>query len=79
MKQILVTKQEIGTYEVNTVNARSIYEYLEVKTRFNDWIKRAIRKYDFIENEDYILIVLKNENSNFWGLEDKKEYFVTLE
>lgn len=54
MKEIIeITKNEIGTEEINSVNAREIHEYLEVKTRFNDWINRAIKKYDFKENVDY--------------------------
>lgn len=43
----------IGAEKVNSVNAREIHQYLNVKTRFNDWIKRAIEKYDFQENIDY--------------------------
>ena len=43
----------IGSEKVNSVNAREIHQYLNVKTRFNDWIKRAIEKYDFQENIDY--------------------------
>ena len=43
----------IGTEKINSVNAREIHQYLNVKTRFNDWIKRAIEKYDFLENVDY--------------------------
>lgn len=50
---ITITKSEIGTENVNSVNARDIHEFLEVKTRFNDWINRAIEKYDFKENIDY--------------------------
>ena len=48
--------------ELNSVNAREIHKYLEVKTKFADWIKRAIEKYDFIENQDYV--ILKNGNGN---------------
>ena len=35
------------------VNARELYEYLCVNSKFADWIKNRIDKYDFIENEDY--------------------------
>jgi len=48
MKNIIkIQTQQIGTEKVNSVNAREIHEYLEVNTRFNDWINRAIEKYDF--------------------------------
>ena len=52
----------INGAEINSVNAREIHKYLEVKTKFADWIKRAIDKYDFIENQDYA--ILKNGNGN---------------
>jgi len=72
---ILITKSEIGTEELNSVNARDIHEYLEVKTRFNDWIKRAIERYDFRENIDYSkMSILQNGNPN-----PIIDYIVTLD
>ena len=59
---IQITKSIINNTELNSVNAREIHKYLEVKTKFADWIKRAIEKYDFIENQDYA--ILKNGNGN---------------
>ena len=59
---IQITKSIIDNTELNSVNAREIHKYLEVKTKFADWIKRAIEKYDFIENQDYV--ILKNGNGN---------------
>ena len=59
---IQITKNTINAAEINSVNAREIHKYLEVKTKFADWIKRAIEKYDFIENQDYA--ILKNGNGN---------------
>ena len=59
---IKIEKSIINGTEINSVNAREIHEYLKVKTKFADWIKRAIEKYDFIENQDYA--ILKNGNGN---------------
>ena len=59
---IQISKNTINGAETNSVNAREIHKYLEVKTKFADWIKRAIEKYDFIENQDYA--ILKNGNGN---------------
>ena len=53
---IQITKSIINNTEFNSVNAREIHKYLEVKTKFADWIKRAIEKYDFIQNEDFLSI-----------------------
>ena len=70
---IQINRNTINGAEVNSVNAREIHSYLEVKTKFADWIKRAIEKYDFIENEDYA--VLKNGNGNNALI----EYIVSLD
>ena len=37
-----------------TVNARKLHAFLEVQTRFNDWIKNRVDEYGFIENQDFI-------------------------
>lgn len=50
---IQITKNMINGVEINSINAREIHEYLEIKTPFSMWIKRAIEKYDFLENEDF--------------------------
>lgn len=70
---IQITKNTINGAEINSVNAREIHEFLEVKTKFADWIKRAIEKYDFIENQDFT--ILKNGN----GSNAFIDYIVTLE
>ena len=66
---IKIEKSIFDGISINSVNAREIHEYLGVKTRFNDWINRAIEKYDFIENIDYS--ILSNGNS--------KDFVVTLD
>ena len=48
------------------VNARDLHEFLECKTRFNDWIVRRIEEYDFIEGIDFV-IVSKNQNEGFYS------------
>ncbi len=35
------------------VSARDLYEYLESKQQFADWIKNRIEKYGFVENQDF--------------------------
>ena len=54
MELIQVSKECIGNQDaVNAVNARELHAKLEVRTRFNDWIRRAIDRYGFEENIDY--------------------------
>lgn len=72
---IQITQTQIGAEKVNSVNARTIHEYLEVKTHLSTWIKRAIEKYDFQENIDFS--VLKSGNPN--GGIPKLDYIVTLD
>lgn len=62
----------IGTEKINSVNARETYDYLGLaKGQFSRWIKSAIEKYDFIENEDFITI-----DTNVEGV---KDYIVSLD
>ena len=52
---------KVQTNENNeqVVSGRDLHEFLEVKTRYNDWIERKIQKYGFIENRDFIAITQK--------------------
>ena len=69
---IKITKSTIGAEVINSVNARETYDYLGLaKGQFSRWIKSAIDKYDFIENEDYITI-----DTNVEGV---KDYIVSLD
>ena len=52
MELIKLTKNEQG---IETVNARELHAFLEVKSRFNDWISNRISEFGFAENKDYAL------------------------
>lgn len=41
------------------VSARELHEFLDVKSRFNDWIKNRINKYELEENIDYTKILVQ--------------------
>lgn len=69
---VKVFQSEINGAEVNSVNARNIHEYLEVKTAFSHWIKRAIDKYDFIDGEDFISIITDVKSG-------KRDYIVIMD
>lgn len=56
---INITKTTINNEEVNAVNARELWQKLEVKTQFKDWMPRRIDEYGFEEGRDFT--VLKNE------------------
>ena len=58
---IKITTNEEGQ---QLVSARELHEFLEVKTRFNDWITGRIKKYEFVENSDFTLVTEKKVTNN---------------
>jgi len=72
---IEIQQTQINGAEENSVNSREIYEYLEVDTQYSIWIQRAIEKYDFIENEDFVLI--KNDYKS--AGRPTTDYIVTMD
>ncbi|NBK99472.1 MAG: phage antirepressor Ant [Erysipelotrichia bacterium] len=61
---VKIEKVEISGNEVNSVNARELWERLESKQDFSTWIKARIEKFDFVEGEDYIRLHKKMEANN---------------
>ncbi|MEB2462835.1 phage antirepressor KilAC domain-containing protein [Listeria monocytogenes] len=59
------------------VNARMLHEKLMTTTKFADWIKRRIRQYGFVENEDFFSL-LKNEKRAIGGT-TSIDYIFTLD
>jgi len=72
-----IVPQVIDGVEVNAINARELWENLEVKTKFADWISRKIDDSMFVEGQDYL--VLKTENRNNRNLQESKDYIISLE
>jgi len=73
--QIQIAKRNINNNKVNTVNARELHEFMEVETRFNDWITRRIEEYEFINDIDY----LKMSKSDYTGIgKAPVEYYISI-
>lgn len=53
---IKISNNKISDFEVKTVNARELHDFLEVKSRFNDWINNRIRDFGFVENQDFVTV-----------------------
>lgn len=75
MNNLINIKNENGK---QLVSARELHEFLEVSTRYNDWIKIRIEKYDFEENEDFItltenLVYGGKQNVHFISVDMAKE------
>ena len=57
------------------VNARELHSIMKIGRDFTNWIKDRIKKYNFIQNEDYILTFAKiGERRNVI----KHEYYLTV-
>lgn len=69
MKELIKIQQKNG---VTGCNARNVYDYLESKQEFANWIKGRIDKYGFEEKKDFLIILSKST-----GGRPSVEYFVT--
>ena len=80
LRKIKTTDELIKITEENgqrAVSARELHLFLEVQSKFADWIKNRINEYGFIENQDYMVFAEIGENSN--GGRSLKEYALTLD
>ena len=62
-------------FDKQTCNARDLHKFLEVPSRFNDWIKRRIEEYGFVEGKDYILLT----HDRVSGSTTPRDYIVTVD
>ncbi|MBB4077329.1 phage anti-repressor protein [Bartonella fuyuanensis] len=74
---IKISEQAVGQEIIQTVNARELHVFLEVKRDFSNWIKDRINKYSFLKNQDYI--VFANFGENLQGGRPSTEYHITLD
>jgi|GEM_PF-3210232 len=77
-----IIKHQIGNSEVNSIYARNLHKQLKIKSRFNDWINNRIRKYSFLENEDFIWVtksLVTQRESGQSGAYTEKDCIVTLD
>lgn len=71
---ILIQNIKCDNEEVKACNARELHEKLEINSKFADWIKNRISKYDFIENKDFITVskILENGGKTI-------DYFISID
>lgn len=75
MQQIIpIGKSDFADCPKQTVNARELHAFLEVKSRFNDWVKNRINECRFIENQDFVTLT-----KNLVSGGQQTEYFLTLD
>ena len=66
----------IKIYDGNLVDARELYQFLEIKTDFRKWIQRTLIKY-FEEGKEFRSFL--TENKKMGRGRPSKEYFLTLD
>ncbi|EAH9196313.1 phage antirepressor Ant [Campylobacter coli] len=71
--QIQIYNDKTIGAEINSANAREIFQFLNSEQEYSNWIKNRISHYDFIENQDYIIELVYTKGR------PRKEYYVTLD
>ncbi|EJF85333.1 phage antirepressor Ant [Candidatus Bartonella washoeensis] len=72
---IPILEQTVGQETVQTVNARELHTFLEITSKFADWIKNRIKECNFRENQDFIGFSKNLEK----GGRPSIEYYLTLD
>jgi anti-repressor protein len=75
MLQLIKIQNQNGK---QAVDARELHEFMEVQTPFHKWVKRRINEYDFIENEDFVVVDKFVHNSN-GGHQTQTDYALSLD
>ncbi|EAM0811943.1 phage antirepressor Ant [Campylobacter coli] len=71
--QIKIYNDKTIGAEINSANAREIFQFLNSEQEYSNWIKNRISHYNFIENQDYIIELVYTKGR------PRKEYYVTLD
>jgi phage anti-repressor protein len=58
---IVISSDNIGSESVQTVNARDLHSFLEVRQDFSNWIKKQIDRARLIENRDFVKLAQKGD------------------
>lgn len=72
---ISTTSAIIGGETVNAVNARELWQYLESKQQFGNWIRNRIRQLGFVEGVDFTV----NKIINGMGQFSETDYIISLD
>jgi len=78
---IKIEKAEIEGKEINAVNARDLHKFLEIGKAFRAWISERIKQFDFIVNQDFVIIDnLSRPNSDSPKSRPQiiKDYYISL-
>lgn len=71
---IKIEPSRIGGEAIQTCNARDLHAFLEVKARFNDWIRNRVEDFGFQENQDFITLTRLLVSGG-----KRKDYYISLD
>lgn len=71
---IKIEPSHIGGEVIQTCNARDLHAFLEVKARFNDWIRNRVEDFGFQENQDFITLTRLLVSGG-----KRKDYYLSLD
>lgn len=74
MKPLIKTIEHNGN---TSVSARDLHSFLEVGRDFSNWIKGRISDYGFIENQDFEVSLIFEQNTK--GGRPTKEYILSMD
>lgn len=69
----------VNNESVLLCDARKLHSFLEVGKMFANWIKDRLTEYEFVENQDYILICQNGQTKGRGGDRRSKDYHLTLD
>ncbi|WGE57667.1 antA/AntB antirepressor family protein [Actinobacillus equuli] len=84
LKELLPVTQTLqqGGLPQQLINARDLWQFLESKQHFGEWLKNAVEAGQFKKNKDYFLLnkfmEQKTTNSEKRGGHNRKDYAITL-
>lgn len=70
---IPIQSRELAGTEVQTVDARELHAFLEVKSEFRNWIKNRIDDFGFVEGQDFATTV------EIYRGGERKDYHLALD
>lgn len=80
MNQLISIQQStIAGQSISTVDARELHKQLGCTTRFNDWIRRNIETYHFIEDQDYCATQNRVADKSWLPGGNRIDYHLTLD
>lgn len=73
--------RQIGGTPQPSVNARELWQFVESRRDFSNWIQYRIEKYGFVENEDYLRNKFVGQVPHQGGLRavEQIDYYLTID